>query len=275
MRRYVAPLLLAAACTAPDEPRASLVEAPTIVGVAIQPAEVAPGAEVFATVVVATPDGPGDASGARWALCTSPRPVTDNNAVPAACLADGVAPVADRGMGVRVTLSPDACALFGPDPPPGGARPRDPDASGGYFQPIRVEVGDLVAFGMARILCPLGNAPVDVANQFADQYNPNAQPNTLDMGLDGETLWVTWLGHTAEPYTVYDPDTQTLERRLETLTVSWFATAGTFDVDRTVGGVTGASVHWTPPETPQPVTFWAVVRDDRGGLTPRWFTWSG
>jgi hypothetical protein len=270
--RRAAWLLVLAACDAPAEPRASLVDAPTVIAVAIRPAEAEPGAEVTATVTVATPDGTDAAADAGWALCTSPRPVTDNNAVAAACLDDGPTPVGGGGASVRLTLSRDACALFGPDPPPGGFRPRDPDASGGYYQPVRVEVGDLVGFGMARIHCPLANAPLEVSQAYAAGYANNDRPriDSLDVVpaavAPGDTvdLVVRWPDTTAEPYLRYDVATETLVRTIEDLTVSWFATGGALDLDRTVGFATGSAVRWTAPDAD--ATIWAVVRDSRGGV---------
>jgi hypothetical protein len=64
--------------------------------------------------------------------------------------------------------------------------------------------------------------------------------------------------------------------RLERLTLSWFASAGRMEKDRTVfiDGVSspGESTRntWTAPEMgvwpPGPVFFYVVIRDDRGGV---------
>ena len=65
----------------------------------------------------------------------------------------------------------DGCMTFGPQPPPvqpgqPQIRPRDPDATGGFYQPLRVTLqaasGTDVAFELERISCMLANAPIDV-----------------------------------------------------------------------------------------------------------------
>lgn len=45
-------------------------------------------------------------------------------------------PLTPRGPELTAPLPLDACARFGPDPPPGNARPRYPDATGGFYQPL-------------------------------------------------------------------------------------------------------------------------------------------
>jgi len=264
-------LLMLAACAAPVEPKASLIDQPTVIAVTIDPPETKPGKDVTATVVVATPDGDGDASGAKWALCTDPKPVTDNNSVAGACLHDD--PTA-TGATITQTLSTDACALFGPDPPPGGFRPRDPDPTGGYYQPLRVDVADAQSFGLARVYCHLANAPLDASRQYDASYVLNTAPSPDAPYLDpaevhvGDTaaIVVRWPDGTRERYLHYDVASQALDEIFENLTVSWYATGGAMQLDRTVGLATGAVAQWTAPDTPGPLHVWAVVRDDRGGV---------
>lgn len=55
----------------------------------------------------------------------------------------------------------------------------------------------------------------------------------------------------------------------EALFVSWFATSGSFDEDRSFGpGPLRFETTWDPPAEAGDVTFWAVLRDGRGGV--RW-----
>ncbi|WP_156338756.1 hypothetical protein [Chondromyces crocatus] len=73
----------------------------------------------------------------------------------------------------------------------------------------------------------------------------------------------------AEFYVAFDAQAAAVQRRREGLLVSWFATAGAFDADRT--GRTGDEAEtttdntWTAPDTPGEVRLWLVLRDDRGG----------
>lgn len=55
----------------------------------------------------------------------------------------------------------------------------------------------------------------------------------------------------------------------EELFVSWFATAGAFEDDRSFApGPLRFEGRWTPPrQPPADVQFWAVLRDGRGGIT--------
>ena len=64
-------------------------------------------------------------------------------------------------------------------------------------------------------------------------------------------------------------DLRRLQIRREAIRVSWFATAGKFDVDRTdrsADDTTATSSNtWTPPAHAGDVHLWIVLRDDRGG----------
>jgi hypothetical protein len=96
--------------------------------------------------------------------------------------------------------------------------------------------------------------------------SPNTNPVvdaltvTFDDGPDGDQARMVL---EASPGSVE----QTPEGTLEGLFVSWFATAGTFDDDRSFGPApTRFEVLWTPPAEPEDVRLWAVLRDGRGGV---------
>jgi hypothetical protein len=77
-----------------------------------------------------------------------------------------------------------------------------------------------------------------------------------------------WPSEAREPYVVYAPQSRAVEARIETLQVSWYASAGTFEVDaRTTQ--TGEEVRntYTTPAESSPVWVWVVLRDDRGGIS--------
>lgn len=75
----------------------------------------------------------------------------------------------------------------------------------------------------------------------------------------------------AEPYAYYDPETREVVRRREAITVSWFATGGAFDTDRSARGEdemeTTSDDGWTAPAEAGKVMLWVVLRDDRGGTS--------
>jgi hypothetical protein len=281
----------------------SLIEGPRILAVRQTPPEVLPGALSSFEALV------GDAGGTlpaaiAWTLCTTPRPPSESNSVSAACVSepDSDAPLLGP---TTLTLPSDACSLFGPDPPPvtPPVRPRDPDATGGFYVPVRAATiaadgTDLLAFAFERIQCNLANAPGDVARMYNMTYVPNVAPTIADVVFDPDgpaaasvlaangappeglttasaaatTLRLAWPPESAETYVRYDPTTRTLINPREALRVSWFATAGTFDHDRT--GRTGDEPDtttdnvWTAPIVGAPTTvhFWVVLRDERGGV---------
>ncbi len=74
----------------------------------------------------------------------------------------------------------------------------------------------------------------------------------------------------AERYVVFDLSSQTVTDQREGIHVSWFATSGSFDLDRT--GTDGSDTStsstngWTPPSQSGPVHLWVVLHDDRGGI---------
>ncbi len=75
----------------------------------------------------------------------------------------------------------------------------------------------------------------------------------------------------AETYVVYDPETGKVKTRLESVLVSWFATGGSFSSERTgdtgaVEGSRSSANGWMAPAE-GPVRLWAVLRDDRGGVS--------
>lgn len=75
----------------------------------------------------------------------------------------------------------------------------------------------------------------------------------------------------SEPYLALDPVAHQLVARHEAIFVSWFATDGSFDHDRTGRSeqdfeTADTENRWTAPEAPGTVRLWLVFRDDRGGV---------
>jgi hypothetical protein len=75
----------------------------------------------------------------------------------------------------------------------------------------------------------------------------------------------------SEPYLYFDPLNRRLSDRRESIRVSWFATAGRFDHERTgrtesEAAETTTSNPWTAPDESADVWLWVVIRDDRGGV---------
>jgi hypothetical protein len=273
--RIAVMLALLAACDHGLDQRLAIVDEPRVLAVISEPAEAKPRTLVTAHALIAGPDGP-IATPPSWAWCAAPKPPTEDNAVSDGCLGEGQLLPLGTGPTSSGTLPADGCLRFGPDIPPGtDFRSRDADASGGYYQPLRLDVDGLLAFGMVRITCSLARAPLDVAFEYDQRYvanrNPTLLPFTLDRAPGGSdvTLRAAWPDDAAESYLYFDPAHQALVDRRESMRVSWFATGGTIDVDASaVGEDDGATEVSTTWHTPGPGTAWVwiVLRDARGGI---------
>jgi hypothetical protein len=261
---------------------------PRLIAVRAEPAEVQPGSPASYEALLA---GSGDATLLRWAFCTAPKPLTELNTVGNACLDDPAALV-DLGQGARImaTVPIDACQRFGPDPPPQPAgepplRPRDPDVTGGYYQPLRVDDARGVSFPLQRVTCNLANASAAVVADFRSRYLPNRNPKLADVSasLDGApialdalpadaviTLRASWTADDAETFPVLDLETHALVDTREAMRVSWFGTDGNFALDRSGRApddpLTYAETSFHTPSTPGPLSLWVVLRDSRGGV---------
>lgn len=278
--------MLAAGCLPDAGDPASLLAGPRLLAVRAEPPEARPGAAVTYEALVITAEGARSSAPVRWAFCASPKPLTETNSVASACLDDsGVRAIAGDRRSVTATTPADACALFGPDLPPGGFRPRDPDVTGGFYQPVRVEAMGLVAFDRERITCDLASAPIDAAIELQKRYhenrNPGLAPLTASVGsvpvaLDSVPagshvrFLVGWGAGDAEAYPMFDLGAAKIVDRREALRVSWFATAGRLAAEITGRGEdepeTSTTNDWDAPSIPSVVKLWLVLRDSRGGL---------
>lgn len=282
-------------CCTPDfGERESLVDRAAIIAVRIEPPEAKPGEVVTTTLLVVTPDGPLDAPAASWAFCATPKLLTENGSVSAACLGpDGVSPVGDARGGISAALPTNGCFDFGPEIQSADVRPRDPDVTGGYYVPIRVRVGGagataepLTGFGFPRLVCNLAGAPADAATRFRNEYKRNANPMLLpvEARLEGGAavaldqvprgarvvLRAAWRPEDTESYALFDVQSQSIVTRRESLRVSWFTTAGSYERDRS--GRTDTEVEtftenvWTAPSDARTSHLAFVLRDSRGGV---------
>ena len=266
--------------------RESLVTRMRVLAVRGEPPEVKPGEVARYSLLLAGPDGPIGMPAASWDFCATPKLLTENGAASQACLEDGVRPIASGTPSIEAAMPADACALFGPEVASAELRPRDPDVTGGYYQPVRVRIaGADDTFGLERIRCSLANAAANVTADFGVRYVPNANPELAPLAatiggapvaLDAipagarVTFRASWPETSSERYVVYDLASRSLVDRRETMRVSWFATAGTFDNDRTGRAEdeldTFTDNTWTAPSEPRTVHLFVVLRDARGGV---------
>jgi hypothetical protein len=219
MRRTVlVGAIFVAACKPDLGPPASLITGTRLLAVRATPPEVRPGTPdsgVVYQLLAVTPAGDVPAPQIEWSFCVAPTPPAENNLVSSECLGpnaqlEAIASLGpDGGPDGTASVPDDACSVFGPFPPArtdaGAGRPPDPDGTGGYYQPVRVDLelgklgklgdggtgpgklgdggtgpgepgdGILTTFGEERIQCGLPNVTVDVANGFK-AYTLNQNP---------------------------------------------------------------------------------------------------
>ncbi|HYQ45407.1 MAG TPA: hypothetical protein VER11_25650 [Polyangiaceae bacterium] len=260
------------------------VDEPRVLAVKSEPAEARPGELVAFTVFLSAAETPNELP--TWSFCTAPKPLTENNAVSAACLGKATLLPAGRGLAIEAVTPALGCSLFGPNTPPGGFRPRDPDITGGYYQPLRIDVpGSEPTFHLQRISCELADASADTAREFGLSYIANRNPKLgpIRANIDGESvaldaiapgarveLSVSWAASDAQIYTYYDRARQVLTERREAMRVSWYTDGGRLETEssgRTEDDLElDAQNHWIAPESSGPFALWIVLRDSRGGV---------
>lgn len=114
------------------------------------------------------------------------KPVSEAGPINPTCLvATSAASLSPLGNGPAVTgrLPSNACQVFGPETPspkPGEpqAREVDPDSTGGFYQPLRLRLGDTESYGTydARVRCALNNVNPQQANELQSRSHPNTNP---------------------------------------------------------------------------------------------------
>jgi hypothetical protein len=290
MKRRAFCFVVLVACKPDFGDRDSLVTDPRILAIAAEPAEARPDEAIAYSALVVTDEGRASSPPAAWAFCTSPRLLTENGATSAACLSDGATPIPGSGLQIFTAMPAGACSLFGPETISAEIRPRDPDVTGGYHQPVRLTVATkgepLVGVLLHRVRCKLAGAGADVSAEFDRRYVANRNPSLLPLEIEiagapasrdaiarGATLRfrVRWPSEAAERYAAFDVLSQTVRDRREALRVSWAATRGSFVSDRTGRSEDDAETFtendWTAPSEPGVVHLFVVLRDSRGGVT--------
>jgi hypothetical protein len=280
------PLLLLAACAPKMGNSATLIADERILGVRADPAEAGPSDTVAYTSLVASPSGTVTEQSLLWSLCKLRKPVAENTPVSQDCLTEDL-PLSAQGAQVSIRTPSAACVNFGPLAPPsssGTLRPTDPDVTGGYYQPIRLDLGAQQAIFRERLHCDLAGASLLLSQEYRANYALNQNPNLVSLSaLVGEQpasldalpagqriqLVATWSPDSAETFPVFDSVSQTLAEQREALWLSWFVTAGVFD-DSTMGrssdnATDGSENAWQSPIVPGTVYLWLVLHDSRGG----------
>lgn len=191
--RWLAALSLAACVPDVDIDESILGDA-RIYAVRAEPAEAAPGDTVRFVALYAGRDGIESEAPIDWAVCTGRKPLAELGPVAPACLAEVSDALVPIGQGIEASgvIPRDACRLFGPEPPPATAgepagRPVDPDATGGYAQPVRLLDGDgNVSLFELRLACGLFGATQAESVAFTQRYRRNTPPSIERVELERE-----------------------------------------------------------------------------------------
>jgi hypothetical protein len=280
-------VLATATCIPALGPGDSLITSTRILAVRADPAEAVPGTSITFTSFVAGPGGTVTNAGIDWSFCTAPKPLTEDNVVSNVCLGSSSSLVA-AGVGPTTTATTpsDGCSVFGPDVGSAGLRPRDPDSTGGYYQPLRADLtGSDTAFELARIHCDLANADAADATAFAAAYKLNLNPQLLPLTatVNGSpqpltgiptgarlTLEASWPAASAETFAYFDPVSQTVTTQRESMQVAWYSSGGALDTESTGRAsddmATTTDDGWDAPGTAGTTHLWIVLRDSRGGV---------
>lgn len=264
----------------------SLITGTRVLAIKAEPAEASPGAKVTFTTLVAAAGGTVNGAPITWDFCTAPKPITEDNVVSNACLGPGSLVAAGVGPTTTANTPAKGCSLFGPDTTSTAFRPRDPDSTGGFYQPLRADLsGAPDAFALARIHCDVPNASASAASAFAKAYklNQNPQLQLVTATVNGAPvalgsipagtrvmLEASWPASSAETFAYYDPSSQTVTTQREAMQVAWYATDGSFDTESTGRAsddmATTSDDGWQAPDAAQTTHVWVVLRDSRGGV---------
>lgn len=283
--------------TVDDDP--SLVIDGQILAVQFSPAEAKPKAKstVTALVVGSTEAEPADVA---FDLCLARKALSELGPIAPECVAEDPSEndvtQLGTGLSVELTVPEAACRLFGPQRPPseGGqppGRPADPDATGGYYQPVVARLDD-IALGGLRLDCGLSGGSQEQVAEYnrSREDNANPEPTSLRIRVGGSS-WkdvstdstlsvprdttIVFRSQWSEPekYQLLSPETRTLEERREEYLASLYSTVGRFVEHRVIPNSRHvAEAEWQSPTSKGVVDFWVVMRDGRGGVG--WQTFS-
>jgi hypothetical protein len=188
--RPVPALLLALACVGcvPDlDVDESVVDEPRVLAIQAVPAEAAPNQPVAYRALYVDRSGVRSDGDLTWYFCTAPKPLAELGPIHRSCLTGEDDALSEIGSGLESDgeLPKQACALFGPNPPPPiedqpPGRPVDPDQTGGYKLPVMLGVkagaGQDILLYEQRIACGLAGVTPQMSIEFTQRYHRNENP---------------------------------------------------------------------------------------------------
>jgi hypothetical protein len=207
-------LLLGFSACVPDlDVDESVVDEPRVLAIQAVPAEAAPDQPVTYRALYVDRGGTRSEGDLTWYFCTAPKPLAELGPIHRSCLTgeddslDEIGP----GLETQAALPRQACALFGPNPPPPvedqpPGRPVDPDQTGGYKLPVMLGVdaggGQDILLYEQRIACGLAGVTPQTSIEHTQRYHRNENPVVSELEVtrasgvkqvvaDGQTLEVS------------------------------------------------------------------------------------
>jgi hypothetical protein len=249
-----------AGCQSFTDPPVTFVAGLRVLGIKAEPPQIAPGAST--TVAALTVDTEGSTPTASWSECFLPP--LPGQTLNMACI-DGSSAPELQPIGEGLTI-PFVMPQVTPDSL--GA----PDATGGVYLPLVAAVDaspqSLTAVYRLRLAdagAPNTNPTID--GVFSIETDGTTSPLDPAAPLpvhSGEalSLTVTFAPDSAQTYTAADGTATT-----ETLTTSWFCTAGELSVEKTstTQPQTVLRLDQRLPSAGAQIELYAVARDERGG----------
>jgi hypothetical protein len=263
MRRALAigAVCLGAACTSHPDPPVSFVEGLRVLTVRAEPPEVPSGATSQVTILAV--DTEGRAIDVAWSRCLVPP--RSGEAVNPACVET------PTGTSLQPLGSGMTIAVQMPAVNPGDLG--QPDATNGVYLPVvgRASAGTDSVTAVYRLRLGGATPPnMNPAIASVDVVDASGATTPLDEATplvvhagDEVTLESTYTPGSAEMYTAFGGKVLT-----ETLTTSWFCTAGDLSHERTSATQPQTVLRLTErlPAAGKTIDLWAVVHDERGGV---------
>jgi hypothetical protein len=183
--------LIAPACKPDLDETVSVVTQPIVLAVRSEPAESAPLGDVTYTALYVGGSGSVPKPALSWSFCDARNPLANLGPVNTECLQPTGSWFDPIGAGPTASgaVPSDACKNFGPDVPPPvmgqpPGRPVDPDATGGYFQPVRlIAPGGAITLAETRLSCGVAGAPPTEQVAFGLRYHLNTNPSVASLSF--------------------------------------------------------------------------------------------
>ena len=263
-------LVWLAGCQNFSDPPVTFVSGLRVLGIKAEPPQIAPGAST--TVAALAVDTDGGTPAASWSQCLLPPlpGATVNPSCVDGSAATDLQPIGD-GLTIPFVMPQVMAASLGA-----------PDATGGVYLPLVASVDASPQAAGPQAASPQALMAV-YRLRLADAAPANANPTIADVfSVDASgamsaldvtaptpvpsggslTLTVAFAPGSAQPYIAADGSMTT-----ETLTTSWFCTAGDLSVEKTSATQpqTVLSLDQNLPAAGAQIDLYAVARDERGG----------